>query len=218
VDRNLKERLVGALVLVVLAVVVIPELLSGPGDDADVANSAAGGGEQAPLKTYTIDFAKQKDAGAGEAASLATAASGPDATQGDIELPAPVPREATPQTAAPGPRPAAASASAGSKPAPAATPVPAPAKPAPTPAPAEPARTTGAWAVQAGSFSTSAAANKVAGDLKRRGYASFVTEFRSGGKTLHRVRVGPVATRAEAEALVRKLKDDGTAATVVSNP
>jgi DedD protein len=55
VERPLQERLVGAAVLIAMAIIVIPELLSGPGADRADAVGRDRAGEVA-LKTYTIDL------------------------------------------------------------------------------------------------------------------------------------------------------------------
>src|SRR5262245_37975825 len=59
VDRHLKERLVGAAVLVAAAIILIPEMLTGPHDAASPATpeKAAPDG----LKTYTIDLNAPKE-------------------------------------------------------------------------------------------------------------------------------------------------------------
>lgn len=64
-ERQVKERLVGAVVLVAAAVILIPELLSGPkGPPAAPAPARAG---EAPMKTYTIDLNHSPDAPAAAA-------------------------------------------------------------------------------------------------------------------------------------------------------
>jgi cell division septation protein DedD len=77
-----------------------------------------------------------------------------------------------------------------------------PARPAAPPAPT-PAR--GGFAVQVGAFADQSGARKLVDDLRGHGYqAGFVRE--AGGRAPFKVRVGPVATREEAERLARKLK------------
>jgi cell division septation protein DedD len=53
--------------------------------------------------------------------------------------------------------------------------------------------------------------------LREAGYRAYVAPVSRGGKTLHRVRVGPEAARAEAESLAARLKVRGLPATVVEN-
>ena len=113
-------------------------------------------------------------------------------------------------------------------PAPKATPAPAtkPApttqqqtKPAQTQAPAakpaqtqqaKPAATTtaakGSFWVQVGSYATKDAAEKTKQDLTAKGYTSSIQSITANGKTYHRVKIGPYATRAEVDSLLPKIK------------
>ena len=54
VERAVKERLVGAAVLMAAAIILIPEMLSGP--DREAAEPAATPSGETPIKTYTIDL------------------------------------------------------------------------------------------------------------------------------------------------------------------
>ena len=75
----------------------------------------------------------------------------------------------------------------------------------------------GGWAVQVGAFGSAEAANKLVRQLQSADFAAYVAPVSRSGKTLHRVRVGPVTERAGAEALVPALKARGLPATVVAN-
>ena len=76
-QRKLKERLVGAAVLIGIAVLVIPEFLSGPGTGEVVTSAIALPGENEPgMKTHTIKLDPPK-----------------------AELPAPIPRTTSRSTA-----------------------------------------------------------------------------------------------------------------------
>jgi cell division septation protein DedD len=112
------------------------------------------------------------------------------------------PPAALPQASAPlGTRPADTSA-----PVIAAPPVAASVRPvAPPPAARAPAPGS-AFSVQVGAFQEERPARGLVKQLEGRGFAAFVlSEGRSGP---WRVRVGPVATREEADGLARKLKRD----------
>lgn len=86
------------------------------------------------------------------------------------------------------------------KPAPA--PVAKPAAPAPKPAePAKPAASGVGYAVQLGAFSNAADANKLRDRVRAAGFSAFVEQVRTDKGALSRVRVGPVADRAEADRL-----------------
>jgi cell division septation protein DedD len=85
---------------------------------------------------------------------------------------------------------------------PASTPVTKPAAPAPKPAePAKPAAAGVGYAVQLGAFSNPADANKLRDRARAAGFSAFVEQVRTDKGTLSRVRVGPVADRAEADRL-----------------
>ncbi len=92
----------------------------------------------------------------------------------------------------------------------------------PPPSPANPSKPAaaaakGGWSVQVGAFGSSATASKLVADLKGDGYKAYLSPISKGGKTLHRVRVGPEAARPDADRLAAKLKGRGLPATVVAN-
>lgn len=80
----------------------------------------------------------------------------------------------------------------------------------PSPSPGEAAETPAAaagpqWAVQVGSFSSRANADALSEWCRDQGYGVRVVTGRDGGRTLHRVRVGPYASRADARSAVAEL-------------
>ena len=88
-ERPVKERLIGAAVLVAAAVILIPEMLSGPqhaerGQEISPGHHATEGHSEPPLKTYTIDLSKppSQAAPAGELAEEVDSSS-PAADQSD---------------------------------------------------------------------------------------------------------------------------------------
>jgi DedD protein len=216
-ENALKARLIGATVLVAVAVLLIPELLSGrkPAEQVTAQAEASRG-----TRTFTIEL------GATPGTSVVTEGASKPA-------PAPVPpSEPVPQPAS-GPGVEAAVEAAGVESAaraaePQQQPVsagPAAAEPRPEavarppaePAPAQVIPARGGWAVQVGAFGSAEAANKLVGQLQSADFAAYVAPVSRSGKTLHRVRVGPVTARAGAEALVPALKARGLPATVVAN-
>jgi DedD protein len=74
---------------------------------------------------------------------------------------------------------------------------------------------TGGWMVQLGVFSIQANAERLAQELKSQGFHTLVSEMNGSGRTLWRVRAGPVAERAAAEQLSTKLRAAGHAGSVV---
>ena len=63
--------------------------------------------------------------------------------------------------------------------------------------------------MQLGSFSGETNAETYAGKVKSAGFPALVRSFRSGGKTMYRVQVGPRGDRAGTEKLVSALKKAG---------
>jgi cell division septation protein DedD len=73
----------------------------------------------------------------------------------------------------------------------------------------------GGWSVQLGSFGDVANANQLVSRVSTFGYTASVTEFRSGNRTLHRVRVGGFATENEAQAAASSLSAHNIAVQVI---
>jgi len=206
-EQGLKERLVGAAVLVAIAVWLVPWVLDGPDSGIETqANSLQlpSAEEPMPMRTQTLRLG-------GEPEPAEVAAAPP------VEAKAPA---AEPVTAAVEPPPAAADEAA-KEPEPvvvAAAPAPeraAPAAAAPTPPKPEPTAA-GDWTVQLGSFGEEANARRLAQRAGTFGYKAEVSSYRSGGRTLYRVRVGPQATRAAADAAASALRAHGVDASVVA--
>jgi DedD protein len=217
-DLRAKQRLTGAVILVALVVLLVPELLTGPGETrpADAPDNEG-------MREYTIDIDGQNPA----------AASPPPAERDTVvNLPAPAATTpADPGRALPGEEAAPAQPSpaqpspAPSVPAAAATPNPMSAAPpvaSTTPAAARPASTApdqraerGAFVVQLGTFSSRDNADRLARDMKTKGFSAFVVPVASNGRELFRVRVGPTRDRASAESLAAELKRAGQSGSIV---
>jgi len=65
------------------------------------------------------------------------------------------------------------------------------------------------YCVQVGAFSSEENAQRLAGELKRRGYVSEISEGSLQGKTFYRVRVGRFNSHGEAEGELQKLRQEG---------
>jgi cell division septation protein DedD len=223
-----KERLTGAIILVVLIVLLVPELLSGPSRSAPAPQAAATSSEEPPLRSYTINLADDSHS----AASSAEASNGPPQASG--------PAQPTPITEAPtaalqadsnssteGPPTATqaavqttppASAAPGESPQEQPQAAPPHAQTAPSSQPRQSAAektTSGGWMVQLGVFSIQANAERLAQELKSQGFHALVSENSAGGRPLWRVRAGPVTERAAAEQLNAKLRTAGHAGAIV---
>jgi cell division septation protein DedD len=64
----------------------------------------------------------------------------------------------------------------------------------------------GRLAVQVGAFGSSAKAESLANSLRSKGFSVYVSPGAKAGESRWRVRVGPLATREEAERVADKLK------------
>ncbi|GAB3514550.1 SPOR domain-containing protein [Pseudoxanthomonas daejeonensis] len=167
---------------------------------------------------------------------------------GDTASPAPAVAAAAPATPGPTPQPAGSSQASAVAPAPAvrteplppepaasrpATPpvtpkpaasaqaqpaTPKPAATAPAPSPAAPAAAEVGFAVQMGAFANAADANALRDRLRAAGFSAIVQPVRTDKGTLSRVRVGPVASRAEADQLKARLASGFGAGMVVPHP
>jgi len=233
VERHVKERLIGAAVLVAAAVILIPEMLSGPKRPATASAPARAG--EVPMKTYTIDLNQSPGAQAApptvteqtpppetvpsdtpppeqSATAPAVSASPPERVP-----PAVVRNDSEPKT--PSPEPQVIPDSVPDEPA---TVKPAPVKPASMPAkplaPAATAPTSKQWAVQLGSFASKTGAERLAKEYEDRGQKAFVMPVKSGNNTLFRVRLGPFAERTAADDALRKVGNRVAGAAVVAHP
>jgi DedD protein len=209
-DRRVKERLVGASILVVLVVLIVPELLSGPPAPAPThAGAGLPVSAPEPVRNVTVDLATSK-APTPEQAAEAPASS--------AEQPQPQPRSADTASAvegadlstgdgapsaAPPPRTPSADSVETTVPAPISVPV------------AKPAAAGRTWAVQLGSFASRANADKLVHQLKSRGFSVYVAQGGSGPSLRYRVRIGPMADRGAAAQTIAKLKTAGQTASLV---
>ena len=71
------------------------------------------------------------------------------------------------------------------------------------------------FAVQVAALSTPVAAKDLVARLKKGGFSAYVEAVSTADSTLHRVRVGPLASREEAQRAAEKMKAAGHKATVV---
>lgn len=233
-DSALKQRLIGAAVLVALAMIFLPMLLKGPEptepDAAQVPLEMPAAPDQ-EFETRELPLTvpapvTSEDGVLGLDTSRPAAGEDPDAlvTIGPDGRPVggsePVPED----TDAPADAPqVAVDAATGEAPPQPATPEPVPAAPAPaatTPPPAAPlpvATAGGRYMVNVGSFSNLANARALADKLRAQGLPLTSESVDVNGKPAMRLRVGPYAERAVAEAA--RLRVEGVAggsATVVA--
>ncbi|MCU0975249.1 MAG: SPOR domain-containing protein [Steroidobacteraceae bacterium] len=206
-ERATQERLVGAVILVVAVVAIVPAVLTGPKSPPEPAS------RETAMKSLEIELAPTPPRDDVLVPEPVAPTQGPAPEAGAVP-PAPtgLPPAEAPAASSP---PTEVARSAPDATAPGATPPPAPPAPraaAPAPDP------NAAWAVQLGAFSSRGAADKLVADLRRRGYPAFIVEYRAEGKVLHRVRVGPEQDRARADALAARLDKDGFKGNVARHP
>jgi DedD protein len=211
-DRRVKERLIGASILVALVVLVVPELLSGPKPAAPPATLAAIAPES--TRNVTLDLATSKAPATSEAENAASVAKGGTAASAP---PAPVPSTVASSSSAP---PRAASSS--SAPPPTASPRAGSSNAAPPAAAAvettapSPISSHAAWAVQLGSFASRTNADNLSRRLRGQGFSVYVLPGGAGASLRYRVRVGPLADRESAERMAAKLKSIGHVSSLVA--
>lgn len=206
-DTALKHRLTGAVILVLLAVALLPELLTGSGRAARPNALLPSEAGSAPERSIDIDLTEAARAPAGATPAPAPTPAPPPPP---LELPTPPavmePAPATTPPVAEAPTPAAAPAKA----APATPPAPEPAKAAPAKA-----ASAGTYFVQLGVFVNRASADRLDRTLRRQGFTPIVKEVTASGKRMYRVRVGPEIDRAAANALLKRLNEAGHKGSVV---
>jgi cell division septation protein DedD len=210
-DSRLKQRLIGAAVLVALAVIFLPMLVQGPAPDSGVSDvplsmpdTPRGDYETRDLPLVTPGDAPDGGAVGMQSTPQATAATtapgSPDAT------PAPADTVASSSQ----PIPLGGDASANTEALPQAEPGVDARLPAVTAA--------GDYAVSFGTYSTPAAADAVIASLRASQLPARRELTTANGKPAWRVRIGPYASRADAEiARLRAthVRDDADARVVV---
>lgn len=235
-----RDRLTGAVILVAAAAILVPEMLSGPGDRGRANDQTTAERGEPALTTYELPLGPSNGA----------------ALPAPLPEPAPVSQAGSPPVTAPGaatPLPGAqgaasppspATSSSGSPPA-GASAAPAAGEPdnrtadaaaAPPSAPAQSGSTTSApshtrlatpappgasasaedWWVQLGSFSSEYNAQGLASRMRAKGFTIQVSKVNAGGRELFRVRAGPVKSREAAVALKDRLAAAGQQGTLVA--
>jgi len=177
-DSGLKQRLIGAAVLVALAVIFLPMLVKGPAPDSgvsDVPLATPDAPQSGEMQTRDLPLVAPDEAPASGATGM-PAPTADNVARGDT-LP-------TVDTAAPAsqPQPLADAATAA------------------PPEPMLPASAAGGdYAVHFGAYASSVSADTVVSRLRGAKLPAYRESAAIGGKEAWRVRIGPYATRADAE-------------------
>ena len=194
-DRALQERIIGAVMLLVFAILVVPVFLDGPSNDTEIVTKSVSlpGQNNQTRKSQTIILERDRTEPVPVSINISGANIKSATTDAEKEQPVPEKHQRSEttknqlkfvdnliQTPAISP--------------------------------------TNMWAVQLGSFSDSERANNLAADLRKKGFAAFLRKLQTESGSLHRVRVGPQKNRDSAEAIAAKLNSAGHNAQVVTYP
>ena len=175
-DQKLKQRLVGAVVLISLGVIFIPIILEGPDDEWSPVTQ----GMPEPPK---IDYRAEIEVPLPDTEPLVQQT--PTIVEPVAEQAAAP--QATPRERVPEPQPEVE------------VPEPKPTVPAADISPE-------AWVIQVGSFSLQPNASGLRDRLRRAGYSAFLQEVKTAsGATTYRVLIGPLEDRSAAERLQTRL-------------
>ena len=182
-ERRLKERLTGAAVLVMLAVIFIPMILDNSSDPINRITET--NIPPRPDTDFRSRISSQQDVPA--IVELQDTEGGPQAGSADdmiVET-----ESASTQGSLPVPTPSAAAA-------------------APAPETGSDDDTSAdAWVVQLGSFSSESNANSLITELQGQGYRAYIEEIRGDSGIIYRVRVGPELSKADAEKTLAGLAE-----------
>lgn len=214
-DKALKQRLVGAVVLIALAVIVLPMIFGGrPSSPGSEARSIELPAEPPDLEFETRRFPVDSDLPQGN-----------DSTDGADRVPAgtanvqtlPQPEDPPAEVdEAPGTQPSGEAAGermddlvaslmeseSDQSESDQSTPTPS------TPTQSTPARGGSRYVVQVASFGNRENATRLAGQLESSGYAVLLDHVSGETGALNRVRVGPYESESEAQAVATRLREE----------
>jgi DedD protein len=220
-ERSVKERVVGATILVVLLVLIVPELLSGPKSPAPAKAPALPASESnEPMRNVTVDLTTRKATAADVDAASATGSAASAADTAPASAASAASDTGSPAGPAPGPTAPTITTLKAQQPSDAPpveneTPPPRSSMPAKAVTSHEAARA--GWAVQLGSFASRVNADNLVRKLQEgREAPAYVLSSGKGTLLRFKVRVGPVADRAAADRLRLKLAKDGYAGSLVA--
>ena len=192
-EKTLKERIVGAIVLVAVAVLVVPVFLDGPPSEGEIISERVPLPGQSEQKIQTLVLKRDRDEPVPAQASNSARQSASPVAATTTPAPEPPAQQEEPEV-----------------------------KPEPERKTVAPVRAagsaTGMWAVQLGSFANQQNAEKLAADLRKQGFAAFLSRLSTASGQLHRVRIGPQKDREAAEAMAARLQKAGHKGKVLPHP
>ncbi|HEX5123283.1 MAG TPA: SPOR domain-containing protein [Rhodanobacteraceae bacterium] len=196
-DLSLKQRLLGAVVLIALAIIFVPMFLSGPAPQqtSETVNLAIPPAPDREFQNRVLPVdATPNAAKPADAAATQPVTNTPLATVDTPPRPAEIPQPTEPVSTAPPATPPKTET--------------APAKPeAPKVADNGPGRAAnGRFYVHLGVYTVAKNADDLVASLKQGGLPAFTEASEAQGKAASRVRVGPYEDRAAAEAVRLRIK------------
>jgi len=197
-ERALKERIIGAIVLVIIVVLIVPVFLDGPPESGETVSERVllPGQEGQNTKTVVLDRERSEPIPVANSSTDVPKTSDAIVAEPEEETPSPqlvIQKPAVRTVEQSPPKPVAETPKATSS-------------------------TTGMWAVQLGSFSNKENAEKKAADLRKQGYAAFLSQLNTSSGQFHRVRIGPQKDRESAEAMAARLLKVGHEGQVLPHP
>jgi DedD protein len=245
-ERRVKERLIGATLLVAMIVLIVPEMLSGPKRPS--APPLTEGLPTAPTRSVSVDLSTSKATAEpdnmADSASAAAAVAAPPVSAAASSAASAAGTADAPSAAGGAPDSDSGNGSVDSPPGPVSAPAPPnvttlraqqpSGSPLETPASGPKSGVGGSrpdtpnesasgpqgrrgWSVQLGSFASRANAEKLIHQVQAHGGAPlYVSSSGAGSSQRYRVRVGPFADRGAAERSAGKLRAAGHPATLVA--
>jgi DedD protein len=219
-DRQLLERMIGAGVLIVALVLIVPAILDGQLDDDPGADSVteSGGGASSeltePTRTHTMLLDRQPDRPPVAREKTESPVTDAEQSEPQAEVTAsatvtPLPQVSKPKPTKQDAKPATANASTDVTPIAQTTKSAKLAAADPPSAPSRQSVPGSGWAVQLGSFGDKQNAERLAAAVSQNGFPAYLMSLEQSGKTLYRVRVGPRDSRAQASELAERLAKAG---------
>jgi DedD protein len=193
-EPSMKQRLLGAVVLIALAIIFVPMFLSGPQrePESETINLRIPQPPDSELQTRVLPV-DAADSGTVAAPDAQASAAPAPASTAPVTTHEPAPAEAAPSPAPEVTPPATEPVAAGAEANPAGS------------APGSAAN--GRFLVHLGVYARSGNARDLVADLRRGGFPAFAEATDIGGKPAQRVRVGPYDDRAAAETARLRIKE-----------
>ena len=199
-DLSLKQRLLGAAVLIALAVIIVPMILSGSAphnaDEMQVSSLAIPPAPDREFRNRVLNVEPARPDAVPDAPVAETIAT---VDTGAASAP-PAPSPSPPSSPSPSQPPSASAPVVVAVAKPPASPAPPPVREAPAAKPDPGQAASGRFYVNLGVYATASNAQDLVAALKKDGFAASAEASEVQGKPARRVQVGPFATRAAAEA------------------